>query len=314
MLDDRGFPPGWLRFAPAHIPGAAKRRPGARAKASTPCHLPWTLDRAARVRGCGTSLPFCGASRRAARESRLLPTSPRWPDLGNTEFSSASQREGLRGPHSVRYSARNRLLSRTLWVSRAVTRPRRWIPARPRCRASSARPSSGCARPTICPCRNSAEQSGVAKSIISQIERNETNPTLATIWRLSQALDVSIERVLPPTKSPSSRNPRGRDTPILVSQDGSAARHHRLDQDGRMAAMVRCSRRAGRRAGFRRASARLGRMPVGDGRRVRGRGRRRRPARQGRRDAALPLRPAAHGPLRRRARATPPWSASSRLR
>src|SRR6185312_11342776 len=41
-----------------------------------------------------------------------------------------------------------------------------------------------------------AEQSGVAKSIISQIERNETNPTLATIWRLSQALDVSIERVL----------------------------------------------------------------------------------------------------------------------
>ncbi|HMN60745.1 MAG TPA: helix-turn-helix transcriptional regulator, partial [Anaerolinea sp.] len=41
-----------------------------------------------------------------------------------------------------------------------------------------------------------SEQSGVAKSIISQIERNETNPTLSTIWRLSQALDVSIERVL----------------------------------------------------------------------------------------------------------------------
>ena len=41
-----------------------------------------------------------------------------------------------------------------------------------------------------------SEQSGVAKSIISQIEHNETNPTLATIWRLSQALDVSIERVL----------------------------------------------------------------------------------------------------------------------
>ena len=41
-----------------------------------------------------------------------------------------------------------------------------------------------------------SEQSGVAKSIISQIERNETNPTLSTIWRLAQALDVSIERVL----------------------------------------------------------------------------------------------------------------------
>ncbi len=55
-----------------------------------------------------------------------------------------------------------------------------------------------------------AEQSGVAKSIISQIERNETNPTLATIWRLSQALDVEpfIEKS---TKA---------DTPILVSDDG----------------------------------------------------------------------------------------------
>ena len=43
-----------------------------------------------------------------------------------------------------------------------------------------------------------AEQSGVAKSIISQIERNETNPTLATIWRLAQALeeiaDVGVQR------------------------------------------------------------------------------------------------------------------------
>jgi transcriptional regulator with XRE-family HTH domain len=64
-------------------------------------------------------------------------------------------------------------------------------------------------------------QSGVAKSIISQIERNETNPTLATIWRLSQALDVSIERVLQaaddePFLEKSSRA----DTPILVSDDG----------------------------------------------------------------------------------------------
>ena len=39
-------------------------------------------------------------------------------------------------------------------------------------------------------------QSGVAKSIISQIERNETNPTLDTIWRLAHALDVSIDSIL----------------------------------------------------------------------------------------------------------------------
>ncbi|MEM6383919.1 MAG: XRE family transcriptional regulator [Pseudomonadota bacterium] len=66
-----------------------------------------------------------------------------------------------------------------------------------------------------------SEQSGVAKSIISQIERNETNPTLATIWRLSQALDVSIDRVL------SAAHDRDfveeippADMPLLRSEDG----------------------------------------------------------------------------------------------
>ena len=66
-----------------------------------------------------------------------------------------------------------------------------------------------------------AEQSGVAKSIISQIERNETNPTLATIWRLSQALDVSIERVLATgDEEPFIEKSSRADTPILVSEDG----------------------------------------------------------------------------------------------
>lgn len=66
-----------------------------------------------------------------------------------------------------------------------------------------------------------AEQSGVAKSIISQIERNETNPTLATIWRLSQALDVSIERVLATSdEEPFIDKSTRSDTPILVSDDG----------------------------------------------------------------------------------------------
>jgi len=64
-------------------------------------------------------------------------------------------------------------------------------------------------------------QSGVAKSIISQIERNETNPTLATIWRLSQALDVSIERVLQSAQDePFLEKTSRADTPILVSDDG----------------------------------------------------------------------------------------------
>ena len=53
------------------------------------------------------------------------------------------------------------------------------------------------------------------------LERNETNPTLATIWRLSQALDVSIERVLSVSEDEPfiDKTSRG-DTPILVSDDG----------------------------------------------------------------------------------------------
>ena len=66
-----------------------------------------------------------------------------------------------------------------------------------------------------------AEQSGVAKSIISQIERNETNPTLATIWRLSQALDVSIERFLVSSDEAPFIEKTGKgDTPMLLSDDG----------------------------------------------------------------------------------------------
>jgi len=64
-------------------------------------------------------------------------------------------------------------------------------------------------------------QSGVAKSIISQIERNETNPTLATIWRLAQALDVSIERVLQSAPDePFLEKTTKAETPQLVSDDG----------------------------------------------------------------------------------------------
>jgi XRE family transcriptional regulator, regulator of sulfur utilization len=64
-------------------------------------------------------------------------------------------------------------------------------------------------------------QSGVAKSIISQIERNETNPTLATLWRLAHALDVSIESMLQGGQEGPFIEKSGRgDTPILVSDDG----------------------------------------------------------------------------------------------
>lgn len=41
-----------------------------------------------------------------------------------------------------------------------------------------------------------AGQCGVSKSMLSQIERNETNPTLAIVWRLADALGQSIDELI----------------------------------------------------------------------------------------------------------------------
>ena len=41
-----------------------------------------------------------------------------------------------------------------------------------------------------------ASKSGVSKSILSQIERERSNPTLATIWRITKALESPLENVL----------------------------------------------------------------------------------------------------------------------
>lgn len=66
-----------------------------------------------------------------------------------------------------------------------------------------------------------SEQSGVAKSIISAIEKNETNPTLSTIWRLSQALDTTIDRVLShEAEEPFIEKVERTGTPVLTSEDG----------------------------------------------------------------------------------------------
>ncbi len=66
-----------------------------------------------------------------------------------------------------------------------------------------------------------SEQSGVAKSIISSIERNETNPTLSTIWRLSQALDTTIDKLLAETDDePFIEHVLAKAIPVLTSEDG----------------------------------------------------------------------------------------------
>jgi XRE family transcriptional regulator, regulator of sulfur utilization len=66
-----------------------------------------------------------------------------------------------------------------------------------------------------------SEQSGVAKSIISQIERNETNPTLATVVKLSRALDTTVDEVLRGEKQSLFLEHQSKSgVPMLESQDG----------------------------------------------------------------------------------------------
>ena len=67
-----------------------------------------------------------------------------------------------------------------------------------------------------------SEISGVAKSMISQIEKNETNPSLATLSRLSQALGTSVEAFLvdaPNNSSALVQKLNTQDTPLLKSED-----------------------------------------------------------------------------------------------
>ena len=66
-----------------------------------------------------------------------------------------------------------------------------------------------------------SEQSGVAKSIISQIERNETNPTIGTVFRLSKALETTIDEVLRVDSGVNFIEHQTRSgIPNLESQDG----------------------------------------------------------------------------------------------
>ncbi len=67
-----------------------------------------------------------------------------------------------------------------------------------------------------------ARRSGVSKSILSQIEHDATNPTLATIWRICTALDFSPERLFRDSGKEESAIEllAGAATPEIRSDDG----------------------------------------------------------------------------------------------
>jgi len=61
---------------------------------------------------------------------------------------------------------------------------------------------------------------GVSKSVLSEIERNRANPTIAVMWRLTNALGVSLDALF---ATSSESNPilinRAHDSPVLSNED-----------------------------------------------------------------------------------------------
>jgi transcriptional regulator with XRE-family HTH domain len=70
-----------------------------------------------------------------------------------------------------------------------------------------------------------ARASGVSRSMLSQIERNQANPTLAVALRIARAFDVSIGELV---------HSAGATSAIQVVRAGDRAYHYRSDQDCRI--------------------------------------------------------------------------------
>ena len=66
-----------------------------------------------------------------------------------------------------------------------------------------------------------ANLSGVSRSMLSQIERGESSPTVASMWNLTKALDIDFSGLLdggPNERSPIREVIRAEQTPIIMSQ------------------------------------------------------------------------------------------------
>ncbi|MDX1739376.1 MAG: XRE family transcriptional regulator [Alphaproteobacteria bacterium] len=69
-----------------------------------------------------------------------------------------------------------------------------------------------------------AARSGVSKSVLSQIERDQNNPTLSTIFRICTALNVTVEEILKRESSPRIFDVVAENaTPTIQSEDGKCA-------------------------------------------------------------------------------------------
>ena len=68
-----------------------------------------------------------------------------------------------------------------------------------------------------------SKRSGVSKSMLSQIERQRANPTVAVVWRLANALGVPLTQLLGSIEAGDSaaiQPVRGPNVPVMRSKDG----------------------------------------------------------------------------------------------
>lgn len=69
-----------------------------------------------------------------------------------------------------------------------------------------------------------SRRAGVSKSMLSQIERNQANPTVAVLWRLANALGVELTEILASTPAasgtPAITVVAEHATPVIRSPDG----------------------------------------------------------------------------------------------
>lgn len=67
-----------------------------------------------------------------------------------------------------------------------------------------------------------SRRAGVSKSMLSQIERNQANPTVAVVWRLANALGVELAELLGVERpaAPAIETVPAHATPSLSSPDG----------------------------------------------------------------------------------------------
>ncbi len=67
-----------------------------------------------------------------------------------------------------------------------------------------------------------SRKAGVSKSMLSQIERNQANPTVAVVWRLANALGVGMAELLEGGRvsAPALAHVSAHATPSMKSPDG----------------------------------------------------------------------------------------------